>query len=156
MPRIVSSCYFESMLPSSFFLSSFIFLHTSCILCYLLSWLEGFPCIKTTLLLRSIYFLLPASSACFRRIFLKKSMTKFSFISFCFTNSSILFQVPFLDPISTLLNPIIPLTPADYEEFGYPGNEDDFHAIRRYSPYDNIQKDAAYPAVLITSSFNTR
>ncbi|KGN60766.1 uncharacterized protein LOC101207722 [Cucumis sativus] len=65
-------------------------------------------------------------------------------------------KVPFLDPISTLLNPIIPLTPADYEEFGYPGNEDDFHAIRRYSPYDNIQKDAAYPAVLITSSFNTR
>ncbi|XP_008456457.1 uncharacterized protein LOC103496398 [Cucumis melo] len=65
-------------------------------------------------------------------------------------------KVPFLDPISTLRNPIIPLTPADYEEFGYPGNEDDFHAIRRYSPYDNIQKDVAYPAVLITSSFNTR
>lgn len=65
-------------------------------------------------------------------------------------------KVPFLDPINTLLHPIIPLTPADYEEFGYPGNVDDFHAIRRYSPYDNIQKDVAYPAVLITSSFNTR
>lgn len=83
-------------------------------------------------------------------------MVKFSFISFSFIKSSILFQVPFLDPINTLLHPIIPLTPADYEEFGYPGNVDDFHAIRRYSPYDNIQKDVAYPAVLITSSFNTR
>lgn len=67
-----------------------------------------------------------------------------------------LFQVPFLDATNTLLYPIIPLTAADYEEFGYPGDIDDFHAIRNYSPYDNIQKDVLYPAVLVTSSFNTR
>ncbi|CAA3016400.1 protease 2-like [Olea europaea subsp. europaea] len=65
-------------------------------------------------------------------------------------------QVPFLDPSSTLVNPILPLTPADYEEFGYPGDAQDFQAMRQYSPYDNIQKDTLYPAVLITSSFNTR
>ncbi|XP_050207993.1 uncharacterized protein LOC126657362 [Mercurialis annua] len=65
-------------------------------------------------------------------------------------------KVPFLDPTNTLLHPILPLTAADYEEFGYPGDIDDFHAIREYSPYDNIQKDVLYPAVLITSSFNTR
>lgn len=45
---------------------------------------------------------------------------------------------------------------ADYEEFGYPGDVDEFHAIQKYSPYDNIQKDVLYPAVLVTSSFNTR
>lgn len=67
-----------------------------------------------------------------------------------------LFQVPFLDPTNTLLYPILPLTAVDYEEFGYPGDVDDFHAIQKYSPYDNIQKDALYPAVLVTSSFNTR
>jgi protease II len=67
-----------------------------------------------------------------------------------------LFQVPFLDPTNTLLYPILPLMAADYEEFGYPGDVDDFHAIQKYSPYDNIQKDALYPAVLVTSSFNTR
>ncbi|KAE7999826.1 hypothetical protein FH972_004221 [Carpinus fangiana] len=65
-------------------------------------------------------------------------------------------KVPFLDPTNTLLYPILPLTAADYEEFGYPGDVDDFHAIQKYSPYDNIQKDALYPAVLVTSSFNTR
>ncbi|XP_059457408.1 uncharacterized protein LOC132187199 isoform X3 [Corylus avellana] len=65
-------------------------------------------------------------------------------------------KVPFLDPTNTLLYPILPLTAVDYEEFGYPGDVDDFHAIQKYSPYDNIQKDALYPAVLVTSSFNTR
>ncbi|KAG6666369.1 hypothetical protein CIPAW_01G027000 [Carya illinoinensis] len=65
-------------------------------------------------------------------------------------------EVPFLDPTNTLLYPILPLTAVDYEEFGYPGDVDDFHAIQKYSPYDNIQKDALYPAVLVTSSFNTR
>ncbi|XP_038702104.1 protease 2 isoform X2 [Tripterygium wilfordii] len=65
-------------------------------------------------------------------------------------------KVPFLDATNTLLYPILPLIAADYEEFGYPGDINDFHAIREYSPYDNIQKDVLYPAVLITSSFNTR
>ncbi|KAF5463876.1 hypothetical protein F2P56_014004 [Juglans regia] len=65
-------------------------------------------------------------------------------------------EVPFLDPTNTLLYPILPLTAVEYEEFGYPGDVDDFHAIQKFSPYDNIQKDALYPAVLVTSSFNTR
>ncbi|EEF40045.1 protease 2 [Ricinus communis] len=69
---------------------------------------------------------------------------------------AVVLKVPFLDPTNTLLYPILPLTAADFEEFGYPGEADDFHAIREYSPYDNIQKDVLYPAVLITSSFNTR
>lgn len=65
-------------------------------------------------------------------------------------------QVPFLDVCNTLLHPVLPLTPADYEEFGYPFEVEDFLAIRKYSPYDNIQKDVPYPAVLVTSSLNTR
>ncbi|KAL5557164.1 hypothetical protein UlMin_039400 [Ulmus minor] len=65
-------------------------------------------------------------------------------------------KVPFLDATTTLLYPILPLTAADYDEFGYPWDIDDFHAIREYSPYDNIQKDVPYPAVLISSSFSTR
>ncbi|KAL4343535.1 uncharacterized protein LOC107626224 [Arachis ipaensis] len=65
-------------------------------------------------------------------------------------------KVPFLDPTNTLLYPVLPLIAADYEEFGYPGDLNDFLAIRDYSPYDNIQKDVLYPAVLVNSSFNTR
>ncbi|XP_057491790.1 uncharacterized protein LOC130777433 isoform X2 [Actinidia eriantha] len=65
-------------------------------------------------------------------------------------------KVPFLDPSNTLLYPILPLTPADYEEFGYPGDIEDFRAIQNYCPYNNIQKDVLYPAVMVSSSFNTR
>ncbi|KAL5984838.1 hypothetical protein ACLOJK_038674 [Asimina triloba] len=65
-------------------------------------------------------------------------------------------KVPFLDACNTLLCPVLPLTPLDYEEFGYPADVEDFDAIRRYSPYDNIQKGVLYPAALVTSSFNTR
>lgn len=65
-------------------------------------------------------------------------------------------KVPLLDPTNTLLYPILPLTPVDYEEFGYPGDVEDFLAMRAYSPYDNIQKGVLYPSVLVTSSFNTR
>lgn len=71
-------------------------------------------------------------------------------------SSFYLIQVPFLDATNTLLYPILPLTAVDYEEFGYPGDIDDFHAIRKFSPYDNIQKDVLYPSVLVSSSFNTR
>ncbi|KAH7846380.1 hypothetical protein Vadar_013341 [Vaccinium darrowii] len=65
-------------------------------------------------------------------------------------------KVPFLDPSNTLLYPILPLTPVDYEEFGYPGDIEDFRAIQNYCPYHNIQKDVFYPAVMVSSSFNTR
>lgn len=65
-------------------------------------------------------------------------------------------KVPFLDPCNTLREPILPLYPADYEEFGYPGDVEDFQAIQNYSPYDNVKKDVLYPAVMISSSFTTR
>ncbi|KAL2552135.1 Prolyl oligopeptidase family protein [Forsythia ovata] len=52
-------------------------------------------------------------------------------------------NVPFLDPSSTLVHPILPLTPADYE--GYPGDVEDFQAIRQYSPTIIFQK-TLYPA----------
>ncbi|CAA6657766.1 unnamed protein product [Spirodela intermedia] len=65
-------------------------------------------------------------------------------------------KVPFLDACNTLLYPVLPLTPIEYEEFGCPGDIEDFKAIRNYSPYENIQKDTIYPALLLTSSFNTR
>lgn len=65
-------------------------------------------------------------------------------------------KVPFLDACNTLIAPILPLSPADYEEFGYPVDIEEFLAIRKYSPYDNIQKDTLYPSVLVTSSLSTR
>lgn len=71
-------------------------------------------------------------------------------------NLHFILQVPFLDVCNTLLHPILPLTAIDYEEFGFPVDHEEFLAIKKYSPYDNIQKDVPYPAVFVTSSFNTR
>ncbi|KAG7979052.1 hypothetical protein I3843_05G110800 [Carya illinoinensis] len=63
-------------------------------------------------------------------------------------------KVPFLDICNTLLDPNLPLTLLDYEEFGNPRIQSQFESILSYSPYDNITRDACYPSMLITASFN--
>ncbi|KAH9301183.1 hypothetical protein KI387_012766, partial [Taxus chinensis] len=67
---------------------------------------------------------------------------------------TIILKVPFLDVCNTLLDPSLPLTVLDYEEFGDPRNLADFSTIKSYSPYDNIQKGVCYPAMLVTASFH--
>lgn len=62
-------------------------------------------------------------------------------------------KVPFLDICSTMLDPDLPLTTLDYEEFGDPRHKIDFENIRTYSPYDNILSDLCYPSSLVTASF---
>ncbi|XP_059069028.1 uncharacterized protein LOC131067560 isoform X2 [Cryptomeria japonica] len=69
-------------------------------------------------------------------------------------------KYPFFDAVSSLLNTIIPLRHynfrhIDYEEFGDPTNPRDFENILSFSPYENIQRDVTYPAVLITSTLKT-
>ena len=63
-------------------------------------------------------------------------------------------QVPFVDPLTTILDPTMPLTVAEWEEWGNP--VDDPAAYRRmkgYSPYENIGAHP-YPAILVTTSIN--
>lgn len=67
---------------------------------------------------------------------------------------SFLYQVPFLDVCNTLLDPSLPLTILDYEEFGNPQIQSQFESILSYSPYDNVTCDACYPSMLVTASFN--
>lgn len=68
--------------------------------------------------------------------------------------SSAILKVPFLDVCNTLLDPSLPLTKLDYEEFGNPQIKSHFNAIIRYSPYDNISQGSCYPSVLIKASFH--
>ncbi|KAM7265070.1 hypothetical protein ACFE04_002753 [Oxalis oulophora] len=63
-------------------------------------------------------------------------------------------KVPFLDICNTLLDPSLPLTILDYEEFGNPEMQSEFESILSYSPYDNIRTAACYPSVLVTASFH--
>ncbi|NHB91326.1 S9 family peptidase [Photorhabdus cinerea] len=62
-------------------------------------------------------------------------------------------QVPFVDAVTTMLDPSIPLTIGEYEEWGNPENKEDYFRIKSYSPYDNI-KPQRYPNLLVTSGFH--
>ena len=62
-------------------------------------------------------------------------------------------KVPFVDVINTMLDASLPLTIAEYEEWGNP-NSPQFHEyIRSYSPYDNVEPKT-YPNLLITAGLN--
>ncbi|MEZ4581171.1 MAG: prolyl oligopeptidase family serine peptidase [Caldilineaceae bacterium] len=61
--------------------------------------------------------------------------------------------VPFVDVISTMMDPSIPLTTGEYEEWGNPADPAFYAYMKAYSPYDNLQP-AAYPHILATAGFN--
>lgn len=63
-------------------------------------------------------------------------------------------QVPFLDICNTLLDPTLPLTLLDYEEFGNPQLQSNLDSILSYSPYDNIPPNSCFPSVLVTAAVN--
>jgi oligopeptidase B len=60
----------------------------------------------------------------------------------------ILSQVPFVDVVTTMLDPTIPLTTNEYDEWGNPEQKDYYEYMLSYSPYDNL-KPQAYPAMFI-------
>jgi oligopeptidase B len=62
-------------------------------------------------------------------------------------------NVPFMDVINTMRDSTLPLTVAEFEEWGNPAIADQYAYIRQYSPYDNLVR-GDYPAILVTTSFN--
>ncbi|MDF7650397.1 prolyl oligopeptidase family serine peptidase [Pantoea sp. Acro-805] len=62
-------------------------------------------------------------------------------------------QVPFVDVVTTMLDPSIPLTTGEYDEWGNPEQEEYYHIIRQYSPYDNIEAKG-YPHLLVTTGLH--
>lgn len=62
-------------------------------------------------------------------------------------------QVPFVDALTTMSDPSIPLTTGEYDEWGNPGTESAYRDIRAYSPYDNLEAKA-YPNLLVTSGLH--
>ncbi|MBP5470143.1 MAG: S9 family peptidase, partial [Candidatus Riflebacteria bacterium] len=62
-------------------------------------------------------------------------------------------DVPFVDMMNTMLDPSLPLTVGEYEEWGCPEDKKYFDYMLSYSPYDNIEaKD--YPNILVTAGLN--
>lgn len=62
-------------------------------------------------------------------------------------------QVPFVDVMNTMLDPSIPLTVIEYEEWGNPNQGDAYEYMRSYSPYDHVEAKE-YPRMLITAGLN--
>jgi oligopeptidase B len=62
-------------------------------------------------------------------------------------------EVPFVDVFNTMLNPSLPLTVLEYDEWGNPGKKIYFNYIKSYSPYDNV-KAQNYPHLLILANIN--
>ena len=60
----------------------------------------------------------------------------------------ILSQVPFVDVVTTMLDPSIPLTTNEYDEWGNPEQKKFYDYMLTYSPYDNL-KQQAYPATFV-------
>jgi oligopeptidase B len=62
--------------------------------------------------------------------------------------------VPFVDALTTILDPELPLTVIEWEEWGDPLHDPEVYAyMKGYTPYENVAAQA-YPAILATTSLN--
>ncbi len=61
--------------------------------------------------------------------------------------------VPFVDVLNTMLDPNLPLTVPEYDEWGNPENPEFYEYIKSYSPYDNVKPDS-FPPVLATAGLH--
>lgn len=66
--------------------------------------------------------------------------------------NGVLAAVPFVDVVSTMLDESIPLTTGEFDEWGNPKEEEYYHYMLSYSPYDNVVAQD-YPNLLITTGY---
>jgi oligopeptidase B len=66
---------------------------------------------------------------------------------------SVIAQVPFVDVLTTDLDPTLPLTVGEYEEWGNANQQPYYDYIKSYSPYDNV-RPMSYPNVLVMTGLN--
>ncbi|SDT72881.1 oligopeptidase B [Actinoplanes derwentensis] len=68
--------------------------------------------------------------------------------------AGILAEVPFVDPLTSILDPSLPLTVTEWEEWGNPLDSAEVYAyMKSYSPYENVAK-LVYPKILAVTSLN--
>ncbi len=69
--------------------------------------------------------------------------------------AGILADVPFVDALTSILDPSLPLTVIEWDEWGNPLHDPDVYAyMKSYSPYENVRADVAYPRILAVTSLN--
>jgi oligopeptidase B len=66
-------------------------------------------------------------------------------------------QVPFVDALTTILDPSLPLTVTEWEEWGDPLHDAQVYAyMKSYSPYENVTGQTYPPILAVTSLNDTR
>ena len=67
----------------------------------------------------------------------------------------VLASVPFVDALTTILDPSLPLTVIEWDEWGDPLHDADVYAyMKSYTPYENVRDGVAYPSILAVTSLN--
>ena len=68
--------------------------------------------------------------------------------------AAVVAQVPFVDPLTSILDPDLPLSALEWEEWGNPITDPEVYAyMNSYSPYENV-REVAYPKIAAVTSFN--
>ena len=62
-------------------------------------------------------------------------------------------EVPFVDVVTTMLDDSIPLTTAEYDEWGNPNIKEFYDYMLSYSPYDNVTAQD-YPHLFVATGFH--
>jgi len=62
-------------------------------------------------------------------------------------------EVPFVDVLTTILDPSLPLTVIEWDEWGNPNQREFYDYIKSYSPYDNVAA-RDHPWMLVTAGLN--
>jgi oligopeptidase B len=71
--------------------------------------------------------------------------------------AGILAQVPFVDALTTILDPSLPLTVTEWDEWGNPLQDKDvYYYMKSYTPYENIEAMHYPPILAMTSLHDTR
>ncbi|MEV4477855.1 S9 family peptidase [Nonomuraea sp. NPDC049504] len=71
--------------------------------------------------------------------------------------AGIVAEVPFVDALNTILDPSLPLTVIEWDEWGDPLHNPDVYAyMKSYSPYENVDGRPYPPILAITSLNDTR
>jgi oligopeptidase B len=69
--------------------------------------------------------------------------------------AGILAAVPFVDALTTILDPSLPLTVIEWDEWGDPLHDPEVYAyMKSYSPYENVRDGVRYPRILAVTSLN--
>lgn len=69
--------------------------------------------------------------------------------------AGIVAAVPFVDPLTSILDPSLPLTVIEWDEWGNPLEDPEVYAyMKGYSPYENVRDGVEYPRILALTSLN--